>query len=285
MLLEACKRSPPDRAFHEQEGDRLRGPGDGVDRHARRRQTLARHGADRRRRAVVEACARRSSATASRGSRATSPIAPCCRSTRCEEDLHRPNSVVLWARPEDAPRPLSAAAGRALQPGGRVPQRPLRGRLERLRRHRGAQRCVQGRAPTVKHLLDKINVWKMWVLCDREPVKQLGPGPRHAARRRRASDAAIPGARRLHGDRGRRRAGATRSRRPATTTRRRSRPTTGALPAHGARAALCAHLRRVLPRQRRARGSAQRASEEPKARRRRRAWLRGHGMVVRRIQA
>jgi salicylate hydroxylase len=40
----------------------------------------------------------------------------------------------------------------------------------------------------------------MWVLCDREPVA-LVAGPRHAARRRGAPDAAVLGAGRLHGDR------------------------------------------------------------------------------------
>jgi salicylate hydroxylase len=30
--------------------------------------------------------------------------------------------------------------------------------------------------PHVKHLLGKINVWKMWVLCDREPIRQWTKG-------------------------------------------------------------------------------------------------------------
>ena len=30
--------------------------------------------------------------------------------------------------------------------------------------------------PEVKRLLDKINVWKMWVLCDREPVRHYSQG-------------------------------------------------------------------------------------------------------------
>ena len=57
--------------------------------------------------------------------------------------------------------------------------------------------------PQVTRMLERINTWRMWVLCDREPVKNWSQGPRHAARRCRASDAAISGARRLHGDRGR----------------------------------------------------------------------------------
>ena len=45
--------------------------------------------------------------------------------------------------------------------------------------------------------------WKLWVLCDRDPSRALGRRPRRAARRRRASDAAIFRARRLPGDGGR----------------------------------------------------------------------------------
>ena len=56
--------------------------------------------------------------------------------------------------------------------------------------------------PQVLRMLERIETWRMWVLCDREPVKNWTQGPRHAARRRRASDAAISGAGRLHGDRG-----------------------------------------------------------------------------------
>ena len=32
-------------------------------------------------------------------------------------------------------------------------------------------RCFQGQRPEVMRLLDKIETWRMWVLCDREPVK------------------------------------------------------------------------------------------------------------------
>lgn len=33
-----------------------------------------------------------------------------------------------------------------------------------------------GERPEVRRLLDKINVWKMWVLCDREPVREWSRG-------------------------------------------------------------------------------------------------------------
>jgi 3-hydroxybenzoate 6-monooxygenase len=48
--------------------------------------------------------------------------------------------------------------------------------------------------PTVKALIGKIDAWKMWVLCDREPW------PRDAVGRRGTPHAAIPGARRGPGD-------------------------------------------------------------------------------------
>ena len=37
-------------------------------------------------------------------------------------------------------------------------------------------RCFQGQRPEVLRLLDKIETWRMWVLCDREPVKTWARG-------------------------------------------------------------------------------------------------------------
>ena len=45
--------------------------------------------------------------------------------------------------------------------------------------------------------------WRLWVLCDREPVERWVDGRTVAPRRRRPSDAAVLRARRLHGARGR----------------------------------------------------------------------------------
>ena len=61
----------------------------------------------------------------------------------------------------------------------------------------------QGQRPEVMRMLERIETWRMWVLCDREPVKEWIEGTRRAAGRRRPSDAAVSRARRLHGDRGR----------------------------------------------------------------------------------
>ena len=51
--------------------------------------------------------------------------------------------------------------------------------------------------------------WQKWALYDCAPLEQLGARAGHAARRRRASDAALSGPRRRDGDRGRRRARAS----------------------------------------------------------------------------
>ena len=51
------------------------------------------------------------------------------------------------------------------------------------------------------------NTWYKWALYDRDPIPRWTRGRRHAARRRRAPDAALPRAGRLPGARGRRGAG------------------------------------------------------------------------------
>ena len=108
-----------------------------------------------------------------------------------------------------------------------------------------------GQHPKVREFLAMANEWKMWVLCDREPDQPLDPGPRDPARRRGAPDAAIPGAGRLHGDRGRGGAGAQPRRGERRLQRRLPRLSARALPAHHARAADRAHVRRHLSRHRR----------------------------------
>ncbi|MEI9805904.1 MAG: FAD-dependent monooxygenase [Pseudolabrys sp.] len=65
----------------------------------------------------------------------------------------------------------------------------------------------QGQRPEVLRLLELIDVWRLWVLCDREPVKNWSNGRVVLLGDAAHPDAAISGARRLHGDRGRRGAG------------------------------------------------------------------------------
>ena len=112
----------------------------------------------------------------------------------------------------------------------------------------------------VRTLLQKVNAWKMWVLCDRPAIKNWTQGPHHAARRRRAPDASISGAGRQHGD-GRRRVPRQPDRSERQELRSRIQEISGAaLPAHRAGAADGARVRRDLSRERRQPRTAQQAS-------------------------
>ena len=92
------------------------------------------------------------------------------------EEEHRPNAVVLWAGPKT-----------------HLVHYPLRrGEMYNLVAVFHSDHYEEGwnvfgdtgelnakfkaAHPTVRHLLGKINVWKMWVLCDREPVKNWTRG-------------------------------------------------------------------------------------------------------------
>ena len=136
----------------------------------------------------------------------------------------------------------------------------------------------KGQVPQVLRMLERIETWRMWVLVRPRAGEELDAGPRHAARRCRASDAAISGAGRLHGDRGRGgagRQGRGAARRPAGGVPGLS---AGALSAHRPRADHGAGLWRVLSRARRRRRTA-RHGARPAARRSRAyegiAWLYG----------
>ena len=112
-------------------------------------------------------------------------------------------------------------------------------------------------APPVKELLDKIETWKMWVLCDREPVANWSQG-----RVTLLGDAAHPMLQYLA-------QGACMAIEDAVTLGAALRATprdiagrvphlpAGALPAHRPRAVDGALLRRDLPRQRRDARAAQ----------------------------
>ena len=119
----------------------------------------------------------------------------------------------------------------------------------------------------VRTLLNKIESWRMWVLCDRPPIKDWSRGRITLRRRRRPSDAAISGARRRHVDRGRgvpRRQGRRDERRlPCGVPRLPA----GALFAHRPRADHGARLWRVLSCRRRCQGTAQHDARLAHARR------------------
>ncbi len=140
-------------------------------------------------------------------------------------------------------------------------------------RERFAGTCAE-----VRTMLGKIEEWRMWVLCDREPIKNWSRGRDDAAGRCRAPDAAIPGAGRGHGDGGRglpRRHGGRARRR---FRRRLPRLSGGALSAHRAGADHGARLWRDLSRRRRGARSPQ-----PVARRAHAPARYGrHGLALRR---
>ncbi len=117
--------------------------------------------------------------------------------------------------------------------------------------------------PQVTRMLERIDTWRMWVLCDREPVKTWSRGPRRAARRCRASDASVSGARRLHGDRGRGRAGRESGGRAGRSAGSVQGLHRGALSAHRAHADHGARLRRILSRTRRHRRIARHGGRRP----------------------
>ena len=115
----------------------------------------------------------------------------------------------------------------------------------------------KGQRPEVMRMLERIETWRMWVLCDREPVKDWSQGPRGPARRRRPSDAAVSCTRRLHGDRGRGRARRPRRGEPGRSRRGVPRLCAATLSADCAGADHGPRLRRLLSRARSGRRIAQ----------------------------
>ena len=127
-------------------------------------------------------------------------------------------------RREGAPRALSAAHRRIVQPGRGVSFQPLRGRLGQLRRSGRTARALRQDLRAGAHAAQQDR--KLAHVGAVRPAADQGleQRPHHASRRRRASDAAISGAGRRHVDRGRgvpRRPGGARR---TATTRRRSAP-------------------------------------------------------------
>ncbi len=130
--------------------------------------------------------------------------------------------------------------------------------------------------PQVTRMLELINTWRMWVLCDREPVKNWSQGRVTSARRCRPSDAAISRARRLHGD-GRRGGAGGEGRGPARRFAGGLQGLrAGALSAHRPHADHGAGLWRVLPRARRHRRVARHGGRRPHAA----AELRRHRLAL-----
>ena len=181
---------------------RSRRTADGVIARTESRRELRGARADRRGRACGRRSGRSWSATASRWSPATSPTAPCCRPSEMPERLALVVDGAVGRR-EGASRALSDARRRAVQPRRGVPFEPLRGGLGQLWRSGRAARAFRQDLRAGAHAARQDR--KLAHVGAVRPAADQGlePRPHDAARRRRPSDAAIPGAGRLHGDRGR----------------------------------------------------------------------------------
>ncbi|VWX58733.1 hypothetical protein VARIO8X_150067 [Burkholderiales bacterium 8X] len=105
-------------------------------------------------------------------------------------------------RPRLPPRPLSAATRRAIQPGRHLPQ-PRAGNVGRHRGQQGRSAVVlRGRACPAAAAARSADFVAALEHGGPRPDRELERGLGHPARRCRASDDAVPGAGRLHGDRG-----------------------------------------------------------------------------------
>jgi salicylate hydroxylase len=131
----------------------------------------------------------------------------------------------------------------------------------------------KGQRPEVSRLLERIETWRMWVLCDREPVRDWSQGrvtllgdAAHPMLQYLAQGACMANPRR-EGERG--------ARRPACRLPCLCR---AAIPAHRAGADHGARLRRLLPRARAGGGAAQHDAGRAHAR----GLLRGDRLALRR---
>ena len=122
-----------------------------------------------------------------------------------------------------------------------------------------------GQRPEVMRMLERIETWRMWVLCDREPVKEWSKG-----RVTLLGDAAHPMLQYLAQGACMATEDAVCARRqgerePGRPARRVPRLCAAALPAHRAGADHGARLRRLLPRARPGGGAAQHDAQAPHA--------------------
>ena len=175
VLLDACQQSDLIRLDASQKVVAVDETGDGITARTESGKTYRRRGADRRRRAVVDHPADDRRRRQAESSPATSPIAPCCRHRKCRSNF-RWRDMVVWA-------------GEKVH----LVHYPLRtGELFNLVAVFHSNRYEEGwdsygdpaelherfakTCEPVRTLLGKIESWRMWVLCDRPPIKDWSRG-------------------------------------------------------------------------------------------------------------
>ena len=85
--------------------------------------------------------------------------------------------MIIWAGDKTHLVHYPLRRRRTVQPRRGVPFRPLRGRLGQLRRSGRAARALLGKVRAGAHAArSKVESWKMWVLCDRPPIKNWSKG-------------------------------------------------------------------------------------------------------------
>ena len=175
VILDACKKSNLIKLAISQKVVAIDDTGSGVTVKTESGETYQGRGADRLRRAVVHG------AREDRRRRQAGGLRPH-RLSRRAADLRMAGGIPpaqddRLVRREDPSGALSAPPRRAVQPRRRVPLRPLRGGLGHLRRSRAELHArFADKCEPVRTLLQKVNAWKMWVLCDRPAIKNWTKG-------------------------------------------------------------------------------------------------------------
>ena len=175
VLLDACRKSSLVRL---DAGQKVVKVDETARRHRgahRERQGVSRRGADRRRRAVVDHSCRWWLAMASRTSPATSPTAPCCRHRRCLSNgagatwccgpARRCTSCIIRCARANLFNLVATFHSDRYEEGWDSFGDPAE------LHERFAKTCEP-----VRTLLNKIESWRMWVLCDRPPIKDWSKG-------------------------------------------------------------------------------------------------------------
>ena len=137
---------------------------------------------------------------------ATRPGASSCRPSGCRRISSNRSCRCSWGRTGHVVCYYLRGGDAAQFRRHRRDRRGVRGILDRQAAVGRAQGAFRGWHPAIQTIIDAADKDQCyrWSLFNRPPIRDWSTGARHAARRRRASDAAVSGAGRGDGDRGRR---------------------------------------------------------------------------------